>query len=306
MQNKRVNKIRAGVAFVALCSIAIAYLAGAYSFSKNLWPIEDLRQIKRQISPPAASQPTYDIFTRLTDFPGKNELPCPAQTEKTEVLLLIGQSNAGNQAGQRYSSVHDDKVINYFGGKCFIAASPLLGTTGFYGESWTLLGNKLISLGLADRVILIPAGIGGSPIRRWKEGGDINRMLLSVLDEANSRYRITHVLWHQGEADFSDKTPRDDYVKMFISLVDSLRHKNVMAPIFPSVATKCEIVPTWIPENPVALAQRSLIDKERKIFQGVDTDSILDSKDRYDDCHFSGTGQEKFANAWVQVLMKTH
>ena len=92
---------------------------------------------------------------------------------------------------------------------------------------------------------------------------------------------------------------------MFISLVDSLRHKDVSAPIYPSVTTKCGIVPTWTPENPIALAQRSLHDKEGQIFQGVNTDYILDSTDRYDDCHFSGTGQDKFTNAWVKVLVNT-
>jgi hypothetical protein len=310
---------RARVAFFAICCIAVAYLGGAYSLARNLWPIEELRTIKRLVFQPerptersterlterqTVNNPTHDVFTRLISYPGKVEIPCPKQTKATTVLLLIGQSNSGNHAGQRYESTHGDKVINYFDGKCFIAASPLLGASGANGESWTLLGNKLISSGFADRVVLVSAGIHSSLIRRWAEGGDLNGMLLAVMDEAKSRYRITHVLWHQGESDFSNKTPQGDYVNMFISLVDSLRQNGLSAPIFPSVATKCGIVPAWTLENPIAVAQQSLHGKERQIFQGVNTDLILDSKDRYDDCHFSGTGQDKFANAWVEVLMK--
>jgi hypothetical protein len=39
-----------------------------------------------------------------------------------------------------------------------------------------------------------------------------------------------------------------------------------------------------------------------KIFAGVDTDSLLGPEDRYEDCHFSGSGQEKFATAWIEIL----
>ncbi len=246
-------------------------------------------------------QATFDAFGRLISFPKKVEIPCPAQTARTKVLLLMGQSNTANLAGQRYASTHGDKVVNYFGGKCFIAASPLLGASDKRGESWTLLGNKLVSSGFADRVILIPTGIGGTPIKRWTGNGNLNGMLLSVLDEVKPRYRITHVLWHQGESDFDIATTKEDYSRMFFSLVDSIRRKGVDAPIYPSVASKCGIEPTWTPDNPVATAQRSLDNKGKEIFRGVDTDSGLDGLDRYDDCHFSQTGQEQFANAWVEV-----
>jgi lysophospholipase L1-like esterase len=244
---------------------------------------------------------------RLISFPDKKEISCPSQTGKTLVLLTIGQSNTGNHAGQRYVSEYEDKVVNYFGNKCFIASSPLLGTTGTGGESWTLLGNKLVASGLADRVVLVPAGIGGSSISQWKKGGDLNKMLLSVLDEIKPHYQITHILWHQGESDFGLGTSKNDYVNMFYSMIDTIHSKGVNAPIYPSIATKCGINPSWTPENQIAIAQKTLEDKTRIIFHGVDTDTMLGFLDRQgDDCHFSGTGQEKFASAWVEVLKTAH
>lgn len=255
---------------------------------------------------PLEERATFDVLGRLTDFPGKTALPCPAQTGRTVVLLLIGQSNGGNHAEQRHVSAYGDRVLNHFAGRCYIAASPLLGTTGAKGESWTLLGNKLIAAGFADRVVLIPAGIGATSIRRWQRGGDLNGMLLSVLDGVRPRYRITHVLWHQGESDFVEQTSRNDYVAMFASLVESLRQRGVDAPVFPSVATRCPNGPVWFPDNPTAEAQRALPDRARKIFPGVNTDTLLGPADRDAGCHFTATGQEKFAQAWLGVLRRNH
>jgi len=296
------------VAIIAVGCLIVAYLAGVYSYAKNLGPVEWLRTIKRELTfkpEVRPGLPTFDAFNRLTGFPGKQEVRCPLQTGRTMVLLLIGQSNAANNAGQRYASAHGDGVVNYYGGKCFVAASPLLGATGHAGESWTLLGNKLVASGRADRVVLVSAAIGGSWIRRWKEGSDLNGMLQSVLDDLRPRYRISHVLWQQGEADSEGGMGRDDYAEAFNSLVGSMRRKGVDAPVFPSVSTKCGMNPDWRADNPVALAQKSLPDKARGIFPGVDTDAILGPVDRYDDCHFSATGQEKFADAWAGVLAKT-
>lgn len=292
----------------ALCLLAIIWV-GVFFVVEHRWPFSAqhkasspiVQSIVQQNNPPNSGA-TYGDFDRLTNFPGKLAIPCPAQTARTMVLLLIGQSNTGNHAEMRYISEYGDKVLNSFGGKCFLAASPLLGTTGEGGESWTLLGNKLIAAGLADRVVLIPAGIGATSIQRWQQGGDLNDMLLAVLDEVRTHYRITHVLWHQGETDFFNKTSKSNYTAMFSSLVDSLRQHGVEAPIFPSVATRCVKGPAWFPDSPTAQAQQALPDKARNIFRGVDTDTLLTLADREDTCHYKKSGQEKFANAWLEVL----
>jgi hypothetical protein len=287
----------------------MAYLFGAFSFSRNLWPIGYLRNVKQLIKPGIYSntaqlnaEVVFDQFGRLASYPGKIEIPCPGQTEGTAVLLLIGQSNAANTGGQRHASAHGDKVLNYFSGKCFIAASPLLGASDKRGDAWTLLGNKLVDSGLADRVILVSAAVGGTLISRWKAGGDLNRMLLEVIDEVSPRLRITHVLWHQGEEDFLAATSQSDYSGMFHSMVESIRSRGIDAPVFPSIATKCGIHPGWNLENPVANAQRALADPRKNIYPGIDTDRLLGSDDRYDDCHLAASGQEKFADAWAALL----
>lgn len=265
---------------LALC---LAYLAGAYAHARGWWPFW---------------QPESDP-PRLLSFPNKQPVTCPDQGPRTAVLLLIGQSSAANRAGQKYRSAHGERVVNYADGKCYIAESPLLGASGTDGESWTPLGNKLLDAGLFDTVVLVPFAIGSTSITRWQAGGDLNAALMQALPTS---YRITHILWHQGETDYDDgKLSGDDYRRMFYSLVDTLRSRTD-APIYPCVATRPCDATKWTPDNEIAQAQRALPDPARKVFAGVNTDMLLEYLDRYDGCHFGWSGQEKFANAWIEIL----
>ena len=245
---------------------------------------------------------TADSLGRLSSYPGKKAVACPAQDARTAVLLLIGQSNTANLAAKKHASAYGARVLNFFDGKCYVARSPLLGTTGTAGESWTLLGNKLLAAGLYRNVVLIPAGINGSPVIRWQRGGDLNAMLMDVIAGARPRYRITHVLWHQGEVDFIIRTSEDDYKRMFGSLLASLREQGVDAPVFISVATRC--APDWVADNPVSRAQKALPSRQLKLFAGVNTDQLVAIDDRHDTCHFGAGGQEKFARAWRDIIKR--
>jgi hypothetical protein len=245
-------------------------------------------------------RPRRDNFSRITLYPGKARIPCPAQDERTAVLLLIGQSNMANQAERRHASSHGERIVNFYGAECYAAASPLLGATGTAGESWTLAANKLIENGAADRVILIPAAVGGTPIQRWRKGADINTSMSAIIRDVQLTYRITGVIWNQGESDFRNHTSHDAYRRMFLSLVASLREQGVDAPVFVSVASRC--TSDWTPDNPVSLAQRGLPSPEHGIYPGVDSDALITGADRYDGCHFAASGQEKFASAWAELL----
>lgn len=296
---KKTLALASAILFIALGG----YLLGAYSLARNTWPIEEIRAFKRYVmGQPAAAEviPLFDSFGRLVSYPGKVEVECPKQTDKTLVLLIAGQSNTGNHAGQRYESNYGSQIVNFWNGKCYKAESPLLGTTGFWGESWTLLANKLIKERLAEQVVLVPAGIGGTSISRWQGGGDLNKMLIDVVKTTHPKYKLTQVLWHQGENDFIEKTSEKQYIQSVNSLVETLRQQKITAPILVSIATKCG--PSWSENNPVASAQKMLPDPAKGLYVGPNTDTLLNTLDRFDDCHFSGSGQEKFADAWVNAI----
>lgn len=243
-----------------------------------------------------------DELGRIVEVAGRGATGCPRQTDRTAVLLVAGQSNSANHGKEQFSSAHPGKTFNYFAGNCYPLASPLLGATGMRGESWTPMADRLIETGVFDRVIIVTTGIGGTKIARWQEGGDLNRMMLGVVKDVQSRYRVTHFLWHQGERDFTLGTASADYAASFNSLAASLRAAKVDAPIFVSVGSRCGQPGDWKDEDAVTTAQRGLVDPAKGIFSGPETNLLVPPEDRYDRCHFAGKGQRAFADAWVRIL----
>lgn len=184
-------------------------------------------------------------------------------------------------------------------GTRYRAASPLLGADGRMGESWTLLGNKLIRAGHARPVILIPAAAGGLAVRRWAAGGDLNGMLMAVLRDAAVHYTITGVLWYQGAEDSVQQTSEPQYHADLASPIATLRAAGVTAPFF---ITRCSVGgKKWTADNPVARAQALLADG-KTVFAGPDTDRDVTEIDRDDGYHFGASGQEKFTVSRVKLL----
>jgi hypothetical protein len=289
-----------------LAILGAGYVIGLFSYIERVWPASKVRNVLERnqlnkLSSTAALNSEVDSYWRLVSYPGKKKISCPPMSDRTMVLLIIGQSNTANGMGQRYESNFGDKIINYFNSECYVASSPLLGTNGTAGEPWTLLGNYLLQHGKADRVVLISSGIGGTSVQRWASG-DMNGLLDSVLIDVRERWKISAVLWHQGEQDFHERTSKDKYIREFQTLTRYLREKGVDAPIYISIASKCGLDPEWSPENQVAEAQRSLVAPSKGIYLGVDTDQLMGKTDRLDDCHFGQSGQEKFATAWLEII----
>jgi len=198
-------------------------------------------------------------------------------------------------AGQRHQSA-DDRVVNFVDGRCYRAASPLLGADGQRGETWTLLGNKLVQSGRYRTVILIPAAVGASSVRRWAAGGDLNAMLMAVISAVKARYTINAVLLDQGTTDFVERTPEGEYRSDLKSMINSVRAQGVHAPFFITRSS------AWTEDNPVSRAQATLADSRNAVFDGPNTDRDLTPLDRYDGYHFGASGQEKYTDAWIRLF----
>ena len=301
------SDIRRGTAtFGALALLAVGvFVVGAWAGVVRAWPVRYSLQLIQGLPKPFASAPESRPFAvdpagRLLNYTGKIEIQCPEQTRRTAVILIAGQSNAANSGAQRHSTRYPDRVLNFVGGRCYVAASPLLGSTGFAGESWTLLADQLIDAGAFDHVILAPVAVGASSVEQWAKGGALNTTMIPLVQDLTTRYRVTHVLWHQGESDFALKTDSARYKKHFLSFVESLRANAVDAPVFVSKASRCG--PAWTESNPIRTAQQELASTQPGIMTGVDTDKLLEAQDRYDDCHFADSGEVKTARAWAAIL----
>jgi hypothetical protein len=239
----------------------------------------------------------------------KSAIACPKQTDRTAILLVLGQSNAANYAGQRYGSNYGAQIANFFDGRCFIAASPLLGSGGSKGEYWTELANLLVGSGRFDGVVTAPVAYSGSEVARWARGGDLNKVMVDTVDKLTAEgLHPTQVLWDQGEIDYVEGTSEDAYRMRLTSMIDTLRAQGVNAPIYLSIASKC-LEPsnggtrTHSPDNPVVRAQLALSSGPGNIKRGVNTDALLGELERYDDCHIGGSGAQKVAQAWAEILL---
>ncbi len=243
---------------------------------------------------------TFGEAGRLVAYPGKTEMKCPAPGPETAVVLAIGQSNIANQAENRITSHYRGEVVNFFEGKCYRAESPLLGATAEEGEFLTLLGDRLVDDGAYRNVVIITSAVGPSEIARWRKGGALNGLMLHVLAGLRPGYRVTQVLWVQGEADYAIGTAPQVYTEAFHSLLDTLSEAGITAPVFLAIATRC--VRAWKADNPIAADQRALVDNLR-VFLGADTDALVGTADRRPDgCHFGGRGQVKTADSVVAAI----
>jgi hypothetical protein len=296
-------RLRSIVAAAAAALLFGAYYLGAANYAFNRWPATEFKSLRfAMLQAMRGFGVGFDPYSRLIAYPGKTAIACPPQTDRTAIFLIIGQSNAANSGGQRFRS-DTGRVANYVNGKCSVAASPLLGASGISGEPWSAISDRLAGSGSFDEVVLIPAAIGGSALSEWLPGGELHAMLKQVVGEAQRRYRITHVLWHQGESDLSIGTSEDAYVVGFKSLARDLRTWGVTAPIYVSIATRCEqIDERWSPENPINKAQRKLAGSGEGFLAGADTDSLLNALDRHDGCHTAGSGLTKVIDAWTEIL----
>ncbi len=128
----------------------------------------------------------------------------------------------------------------------------------------------------------------------------MNASMVPLVQDPTTRYRVTYVLWHQGEADFVLKTYPALYKQYFLSFVESLRANAIDAPVFVSKATRC--LPGWTESNAIRTAQQELASSQPGFKPGVDTDKLLGAQDRYDDCHFADSGEVKTAKAWAAIL----
>ena len=249
-----------------------------------------------------------DNIGRVIKYPGKTAVSCPIQDNKTAVILVIGQSNSANHGEKIFTTKYPDQVFNYFEGKCYIASSPLLGSTGIQGEFITPMADQLIANGDYEKIVIISFGIGGTTISLWEKGAIFNNILQKILFDPKLKFNITDIIWHQGESDFNLLTTTEQYTDRFHSLINSIRKPYSSFPnVYLAVATKCGENPDWKAINAVSIAQKYLEDKNHNIFLGANTDDLL----LYDDrdiahCHFSESGQIKTANAYAESIHRNH
>jgi hypothetical protein len=171
------------------------------------------------------------------------------------------------------------------------------------------LANHLLASGKVDTVVIVPVAYSGSAVAQWVPDGEFDCVLVATIGALNTASLTpTQVLWDQGEFDYVAGTTQEAYQEGLTSVFDTLRGQGVSAPIYVTIASKCLEgsnggTKVHSADNPVVRAQLALSNGSGGIMRGVNTDALLDDDDRYDDCHIGGSGTEKVARAWADILL---
>ena len=233
--------------------------------------------------------------------PARIERFCLPVSERTAVIVVHGQSNAGNYGSTRHTAREAVDNFDPATGKCFAAADPLLGADGAGGSFATPLGDILIQAGRYDRVILVPLAVGGASLSVLNnEGAELLTNAISKLKAAG--LTPTHLLFQQGEKDAMLTTSAEQYVVQLHQLVKRFRAAGFDAPFYLSRSTKCDSV---APKNMAAVraGQLSAIDEALNIRQGPDTDTIgNEGRNPSDGCHMNEAGTLANAALWAAFI----
>lgn len=273
----RCAALSAPVVFAAVAAAVVLYWPPAFYLAER---------IVFRLEHPRGSY-AKNVHGQLDFYAGKKRIPCPQQDATTGVILVLGQSNSAN-TGMRPTPRPLPGIVNFHDGACYDGASPLLGGSGVGGSFAPHLAETLIDRGVYRSVVLISAGVGGSSISRWATG-DLNVRLRKVLAAAATRYRITDVIWQQGQADARRGTPADQYRRAFRAVRATLRAGGADAPVFGAITTHCRNDGRFDPHNEIATTQRALFSAGEMIYS-VNVDALPPRLRSYDGCHFNRHG----------------
>jgi hypothetical protein len=240
----------------------------------------------------------------IYDTTGRKPAGCAIDgaRSRTAVIVTLGQSNIGNHGSGRYVARGRVDNFNLYDGKCYHAEDPLLGASGDGGNVSTRLGDKLIDVGLFDRVVVAPIAMGGTVVEQWSEEGMFNRRIPVLIRRLyDAGLDIDFILWQQGEGNpgAGDNFGRQ-YRKNLLEVIRTFRKYGVNAPFFVALCTRCGPEPHPNADN-IRSGQKGAVNRAIGVFLGPDTDSI-GIEHRHDLCHFDETGLDMAASLWLEVI----
>ena len=220
------------------------------------------------------------------------------------VLLILGQSNAGNHGAgdEPQDAGHaENKVRVFVGNGCQVAADPLPGGTGHAGSIWSRLPAQLQRLGERRPVVIALLAVDASSIREWTDvSSPLVARLGGVLGELRTaELRPDFVLWQHGEADALAGTTEAVYGQGLERLRALIRAGGVSAPILVARSTLCRTSNG----SAVGAALVQVTARYPDFRLGPNTDALTGDY-RSDGCHFSSRGLDAAAVLWVAAILR--
>lgn len=299
----------AGVTGLAALLVFVAGLApGARTTARDQRAVDMVYAAYGNRMPVIDNQGELAIYEAPKDEP---QVDCRSLVgPRGMVALVFGQSNASNTVDPGYGTTQ--AVYAYQDGVCRKVRDAIPGATGAKGSAWGRLGDRIVTSGLYDSVLFVDIARGGSSILNWGPKGDLRALLDGTLDDLDAHgLAVTHVLFHQGEADCALGLLRGEYQAVLEAVLNDVRRRIGAGPAILVSRASLFLDPTCGDKHDAACykscpaitaAQTAVADPARRIFSGPNTDLIVPWFERNDGYHFTAKGADQFAAAWLPLL----
>ena len=149
-----------------------------------------------------AAEANFHLYLLVgqSNMAGRGKIELQDKVAVPRVLML----NKANEWVSAVDPIHFDKTI----------AGVSLGRT--FGIEMAKV-NKEVKIGL------IPCAVGGTPIRRWQQNGDLYKAALKRAKLAQKDGVIKGILWHQGEGDSGKEETAKIYEAQLHAMVTAWR-----------------------------------------------------------------------------------
>ena len=292
----------AEAALIAATVLALGWAGREAAVDLRLTRLQENAARRVPHFPDAASR------TAFADAAGREKVPCASLLgRKPLVVLTIGQSNIANSALGEFAPRH--RIGNYFEGSCYVAANPLLGTSGERAAAVLDFADAALEAGLYDSALIVPLAVQGSSVWNWARHGDLRPVLESTLRRLGEMgIKPNLVLYHQGEADCLVGMEGGLYAEGLENVIGDLRRMDVDAPVVVSQVSRFKELdcPDADPGAcsrlcpDIRQAQVRAADASRGVFAGPDTDMAV--PERFDGYHMTDDGRRRFAAMLLTTL----
>jgi len=150
----------------------------------------------------------------------------PAADASFHLYLLIGQSNmAGRGKVTLEDKVAVPRVLMLNKANEWVSAvDPISFDKKIAGVSLgRTFGIEMAKANPKVKIGLIPCAVGGTPIRRWQQNGDLYQAALKRAKLAQQVGVIKGILWHQGESDSGNEGTAKIYEQQLHAMIAAWR-----------------------------------------------------------------------------------
>jgi hypothetical protein len=249
----------------------------------------------------------YRVEVRWRGREGSTHLAAVEPIGVGEVFLVAGQSYATNTNDERLQVTDPGRRVSAFNvetGTWRIADDPQPAPDrSLDGSIWPPVGDQL-ARELGVPIGFVNVAVGGTSTLQWMPAEQLS---LRLHDAGRTLGRFRAVLWQQGESDVLADTSLDDYV-------DRLREIRAAA------VAEWGFAPPWIcalsthhptvyrkPEAEARIREAIMrVSRLPGFVLGPDTDQLQGPHRGGPQSrrHFSGLGQRRSADLWVDVLLR--